>query len=817
MLPGWRSAPLLPVAVAATAGALLARWAPPLPLTAWAGAALLMGALWLGARRRGADRVAGAALLTTIALLAACALVVTRQPRADDLGHWATAERPLARVRCRLLAEPQVRFPDHPELRSMRGEPETILHCAALALDQGDAWQPVGGRLRVWVGGELHGYAVGSGLEILGRLGPPPEPSNPGEADHRQSWADRGIFAHLTAKSSAAVTPWAAGDAPVSLFGLLAAIRVGAREHLARHLRGPSRGLARAILLGDQTALDPSIYEAYQRTGVYHVLAISGQHLVILCLGLNVLLRLGRGSPRRRAVLLIAFIIFYALLTGARPPVVRATVLVVTFSLALLLGRRAQPLNSLALAWLLLFILQPSEPFQTGTQLSFVAVLGLMQLVGPLARPAAESDPLERLRRRQRPLWLTVGLACGWWLLGAYLATLLVWLLVAPLVAARFHLFTPVAVLIGPPLALLTAVTLMGGFLLLVVATLGGAGAAAPLGWLVGWALQSGSTIVGWAAELPGAWWYVVGPGPLALALFYTLTITGLATGWGLRYWRAFGLALGLWLAGTLGAAVLRPAEAQVTVLAVGHGNAAVVESPEGRVFLFDAGSLGGPEAATQVIAPFLWSRGHTRIDEVFLSHADLDHFNGLPALLERFQIGQVTMNPTFADKTIAGVRLVMDLLERRRTPLRVLQRGQVLQAGTLRLEVLHPPADGPPGPENARSLVLGITWDGLRLLLTGDLEPPGLGQVLAGPPWPADVLVAPHHGSPAANTPALADWVRARLVGISDNVPTRQRPEPYSALGAVVWPTFVDGAVILRPHSDGWSARSWRTGKVWP
>ena len=74
--------------------------------------------------------------------------------------------------------------------------------------------------------------------------------------------------------------------------------------------------------------------------------------------------------------------------------------------------------------------------------------------------------------------------------------------------------------------------------------------------------------------------------------------------------------------------------------LPVGHGGCTVLETPDGRTLLYDAGALAGPEVTRRQIAPFLWSRGIRRIDEVILSHADLDHFNGLPSLLDRFAIG---------------------------------------------------------------------------------------------------------------------------------------------------------------------------------
>src|SRR5262249_56481645 len=93
---------------------------------------------------------------------------------------------------------------------------------------------------------------------------------------------------------------------------------------------------------------------------------------------------------------------------------------------------------------------------------------------------------------------------------------------------------------------------------------------------------------------------------------------------------------------------VKRPSdELRVTFLAVGHGGCTVLETPDGRVLVYDAGAMGGSEVTRRHIAPYLWSRGHRRIDELFLSHADLDHFNGVTALLERFAVGPITCAPS--------------------------------------------------------------------------------------------------------------------------------------------------------------------------
>jgi competence protein ComEC len=215
-------------------------------------------------------------------------------------------------------------------------------------------------------------------------------------------------------------------------------------------------------------------------------------------------------------------------------------------------------------------------------------------------------------------------------------------------------------------------------------------------------------------------------------------------------------------------------------------------------------------------IAPFLWQRGITRIDEVLISHADLDHFNGLPALLDRFRVGQVSLTPSFSERQEPAVRLVLADLEQRGVAVRLLTRGERLAAGDVEMLVLHPPARGPEGKENARSLVLLVVHAGRTLLLTGDLEEPGLSEVKDLPRPQMDVLIAPHHGSRFSNTPAFADWARPGLVISSEGRPRGPRADPYTPQGAIVWRTWQDGAATIIMDAAGVRAETFRTKKHW-
>jgi competence protein ComEC len=320
------------------------------------------------------------------------------------------------------------------------------------------------------------------------------------------------------------------------------------------------------------------------------------------------------------------------------------------------------------------------------------------------------------------------------------------------------------------------------------------------------------------ADRLPGSYWYVADIPTWWIWILY-LGLFGVLTLASVRPYRTWTSLAGLgWLCVGLlaGAARLPEDEFRCTFLAVGHGGCTVLEIPDGRILLYDAGALTGPDVTRRQIAPFLWSRGIRRIDEVFLSHADLDHFNGLPALLERFTIGQVTCTPSFAEKLLPGVQLTLATLEKEKIPIRTVRAGDHLSAGPVDLEVRHPPAVGPEGTENARSLVLLVRHAGHSLLLTGDLEGPGLDRLLALPPVAVDVLMAPHHGSRFPNTAALAAWAHPRVV-VSCEGPPRgptRPPEPYTAVGAQFLGTWPHGAITIRSHSSGLLVETFATGQ---
>jgi competence protein ComEC len=735
---------------------------------------------------------------------------------ADDIGSFASQTSGLAQIRGVLDEEPAtVAQPLHdPWISVNRSEPTlAVLHVSHLK--QAEDWMPVSGRAQLAISAPLAGLHVGDEIEVVGRLTAPHGPANPGEADRLALLRDQRIRAELSVrKTPDAVTRLTEGW-PHSLTGWLAICRNWGERELRAALPDRESRLAAALLLGKGGALTNDDWQKYIHTGVVHILIIAGLHLMSLALFAWWLLRLLGVSRSRGAWIVALFLLGYALLSGGRPPAMRAAVVGCAYCGALILRRQTMAANSLALAWLALLAWNPTTIFDPGCQMSFLSVVVLYW--GPARWFRRSSDPLDRLIEESRPPWQRALRRFGRGIVWSYATTWIVWAALAPLTASRYHLISFSGLLLGPPVMAMALVAVVTGFLSLASAVF--CPPLVPLfAWPTCWSLTACDTLVQLADGVPASHCYLGTIPEWWLIVFYLVLLAALTHQQLQQHWRWLALAgLGWVCLGLLTGAAQAPAdELRCTFLAVGHGGCTVLETPDGRTLLYDAGALAGPDVTRRQIAPFLWHRGIRRIDEIFLSHADLDHFNGLPDLLERFAVGQVTCTPTFKDKPTPAVHETLAALERYHIPQRIVRAGDRLSAGAVAIQVLHPPPEGPPGNENARSMVLLVEHAGHSLLLTGDLEGSGLERVLGLESRPVDVLQAPHHGSRVSNKPELAAWAQPKVV-VSCEGPPRNRerpPEPYTATGAHFLGTWPHGAVTLHSHPSGLVVETFMTGQ---
>ena len=823
-----RYQPLVVVLVAVCGGMLLDRYLP-IPTSLWWSVALVLLIAWLSAWRRGYPGLAACLLLVSIALTgAAWHHAAWHLFPSDELSRFAREESSPTCLQAVALRSPRrVPAPPPDPLRPMALGERSSLEVEVTSIRDGQTWRRVHGVARLFVQGHLLGVHAGDQLQIFGQFSRTSPPQNPGEFDFaRHLRADRQLSV-VRAQYPDCVTIVESG----SSWGarrIVERIREQGRWLIWENITRRRNGLASAVLLGAREEVGGSQTEQFVVTGTVHLLVVSGLHVGILAAGLFFALRLGFLRRGTALALVALLVVAYAVVAGARPPVIRAAVLVVLVCLAAYTGRRRVGFNTLAAAALVVLALNPADLFRTGPQLSFLAMATFGFWHGRLSF-LTKPDALDHLIARTRPWPVRAARqAMRWWWRLA-LASLAVWLVMMPLVMARFHLVSPVAVLLNVLLWVPITIGLLCGFGVLLFGWL-----LPPLGAVLGFICDLNLAFVeksvALAREVPGSHFWVPGPADWWLAGFYGGLALLLAAG-PLRPPRRWCLALlAAWIAVGFTAPPVnaRPDDRlDCTFLGVGHGCSVVLELPGGQTMLYDAGSLGSGRRSARSIAAYLWSRGITRIDAVVLSHADADHYNALPELIRRFDVGVVYVSPLMFDPVLPagneshaeGPRRLRALLAAQGVPIRQIWRGDRLRTSSdVKIDVLHPPRLGVFGSDNANSIVLSIEYAGRRILLPGDLESPGLEDVLAEEPVPYDVLLAPHHGSRRSDPPEFAAWSTPRWVVISGGKQGDFDPviETYRHAGAEVLLTAQVGAVrcIVWPHKGnekGIQVELWR------
>ncbi len=737
-----------------------------------------------------------------------------RRVAADHLAGHVGAESRFARVTATVLAPPVVTYPVMGGFEHwMRFEPRTRF--VAEARDVTGPAGPVraSGRFLVFVRQAHLAVDVGDTVELSGRLFRLRPTQNPGAFDWTRHQRRRGIVVGMTIKHTAAVRTLARGDPP-RWRRMLTGVRRWTTRALFDNVTPDESGsdtLLAAMILGQRSGVDRAINDAFLRTGAAHFLAVSGVHVGILALFVWTVCRVLGLSHRAGALTVAVAVITYALITEPRPSVIRATILVTFAMVAVFLRRPSNYGNFIALAAIVILVCRPTDLFDVGCQLSFACTLAVMYL-----HPRLLSVVQIVLRRPDDDVLKLVVPPAQWWparlpritgsIVAAFTTTLAAWLVATPLVVLYFGRFSPLGWINSVVLLPFVMLVMVFGFaklLLALVFPLSSAFTGPVLAGLVG-VLAYGSQ---WLARVPGVSIEVDAPPLWWIALYYV------ALGaWMLR--PALGLSWKVPTGFAVAAAALaalsfvpeprtRPA-LDVHVLSVGNGSATVIELPDGRTWLYDAGSVGAYDVGASVVVPFLRHRGVQHVDAAVVSHPNVDHYSGTLSIRDAVDVNEWFFAPHFErlSEARSPSRHLLIALGWGKAAIRKVAADQTLPAGPgVRVDVLWPPAGAKSLSTNDSSLVLRIEHAGRRVLLCGDIEEAPQEALIKRGGIDADVLVLPHHGDVERTTEAFIEAVGPRFLVRSSGQRYAQTPKELLDLikDRTYYNTADDGAIAIR------------------
>ncbi len=652
-------------------------------------------------------------------------------------------------------------------------------------------------------------YHYGDELLITGSLDNPPvfinDTTGEVEFDYANYLALQDMYSVMVYPS---IEVMSQGNGNIILSALYA-FKADLSLSLGRALPEPQASLSQGILLGMRDGIPDSVKQNFSHTGTYHLLAISGLHLGIIA---AIALSMGLAVFGRRYYLYVwlalLVIWFYALISGANPPVIRAAIMASVFLLAELTGRQRNALPALGLAAAVMVAIDPKVIFTASFQMSFAAMTGII-LLYPGFRPCGQKLICVSLKQNNKltrlPGVVTDSLA----------VSLAATLFVAPLIVYYFGIFSP----LGP---LVTLIALPG---LVAVIISGGLIAIAGLCWpllagIIGWAGWLFSSYMLSVVDLAAGLHVHIGGVSLSsymilayymglLLIIWLVDRRRLIKGWfnakllrDNRFWQTGSISkrhlLHIFLICLVLLLIINPAGCRtderfkIHFLDVGQGDA-ILFSQGNQQVLVDGGP--SPQALMNELGdkmPF-WDR---TIDLVVLTHAHADHINGLIEVLKRYEVKQVlypeTLHTAGSYDNQAFAKW-LDIIEEKSIPVTIARAGQYFYMGDVIVSVLNPPSNlisGSDSDTDNNSVVLNIQAGGLSIILTGDLMWQGeLDLVLSRMLEQVHLLKVGHHGSRTSSSEEFIAVLKPGLgvICVGENSYGHPHEEAISRLSVVL------------------------------
>ena len=560
-------------------------------------------------------------------------------------------------------------------------------------------------------------------------------------------------------------------------------------HRLRRRIKGvfTSVPIIGAFVLGKEMDISQDIRDLFARLGIVHLFAVSGLHFGLIFL---FLVFLGGLFWDRRRSSIISFVIltFYLFIVGTHPSVVRAYIMISTYVFAIFFYRRYDFLQALSLALIIILLINPLEIEDPGFLLSFSSVLAIYLF-----------DKVVDRELIIYPFYLLF-------------LTLWLWIFNFPIVVNFFHRVPLFSILFSPLLTLLASLFVIYAFFISLVSLVHPITAISLLSLI--------KPFIGYYKQIM----YFIDRIPLSSYIFPHIPFFLIFIWYALIFLILYLLKKGSWqkilfvslsLVFLILLYNLFPHPLNMDFIYVGEGDSIFIHPPGGANILVDVGSQKGGD----YVASFLKRRGVNRIDFLFLTHPDIDHWGGVEDLLDTFDIGEVFINGQKTDDE--GYNLLLLNLREIGVPVRSVSVGDKIYIGdSLIFSILNPPSYRYFEKDNNNSIVIGLRYGNSSAVLTGDLEAKGERYLIDHHLLSHyDILKVAHHGSKSSTTPSFLDAITpyCAVISVGKNRyrhPSKKVVKLIPQKGVDLYRTDIDGDIECLTYGHRWKIFTKRTKK---
>ncbi|HAL45701.1 MAG TPA: DNA internalization-related competence protein ComEC/Rec2 [Phycisphaerales bacterium] len=715
--------------------------------------------------------------------LGAIRLINFNMPAKDDIRLIANGNATFAHIKGQIVSEPRiVENNDWHFAKFFPSSTYTTFLVNVSDVKTQTGWAKSSGKIKFYVNQGSNKFKIGDKFQTFCSLEEFSNAKNPGQFDVRDYMRRNGIYLCGSVKSADAISIYEKQDAKSGL-GLKVKISSLAAVWLNEDLEGNNSQLIEALLLGSRSKIDSKLYNDFISTGLVHLVCLSGLNVGIFAwVALWISKKAGLLHTGRSIACIIATIVFL-LAVPAQSPVLRAGIMFIIFCGAKLVSRQSLALNSLAISAIILLLIKPTDFLTVSFQLSFGALSGIILFN-------------ESIVTFFRPL-MRFGFLKGFF--GLLAAGLAAYAGVAGIVAFHFYKIQILSAIWTVPASIPATVLIVLGTFKILITTL-----SPSVGIIIGYILDLAADVLAFMVTIFGKVSFSnISIGKVSIWVIIAFYLTLFL--WKFLPFKTFkkqliypGIIIIIFLAAIFINRFQKINNLQLEVLAVGHGQCCVMTLGNNASIIVDAGSITQGNIGERIVNPFLDYAAVNKIDAVFISHDDIDHFNGLPEIYDKRNFKNIYTTQQLIESYSGTAAELKRLYSPKAAP-------EKFSQGNLNIMKLWPVGTDVEISDNESSLVLLAEYKNRKILFCSDITKQAQENLMnLYPNLDIDILITPHHGSARTTDDNFITFFKPEyLITSAGDADFGRTSEAIKKFEKSFY-TFRDGAVEVRIDGRG-------------